>query len=73
MVQKTVGSTIAIGSWDTTLRLWDAKTGEHTHTLSGHTSAVNSVSFSPDGQTIATGSEDATVLLWDIMPSILSK
>ena len=38
------------------IRLWNADTGEHIRTLTGHTSVVNSVFFSPDGNTIASGS-----------------
>ena len=39
-------------------------TGEHTRALTGHTSTIDSVSFSPDGNTLATASSDGTVLLW---------
>ncbi|MDE0085217.1 MAG: hypothetical protein OXU23_05860 [Candidatus Poribacteria bacterium] len=38
------------------IRLWNTNTGEHIRTLTGHTSVVNSVVFSPDGNTIASGS-----------------
>ena len=38
------------------IRLWNASTGELFKTLTGHTSVVNSVVFSPDGSTIASGS-----------------
>ena len=32
----------------------------------GHTEAVLSVAFSPDGQQLASGSGDTTVRLWDL-------
>ncbi|MCO5601493.1 hypothetical protein L7F22_055614 [Adiantum nelumboides] len=35
-------------------------------TIAGHTEAVLSVSFSPDGQQLASGSGDATVRFWDL-------
>ena len=59
------GGTIASGSADTTVRLWDAVTGQQKATLTGHTDPVFSVAFSPDGGTIASGSDDTTLRLWD--------
>ncbi len=51
------GTTIATGSGDNTVRLWDAATGQpHGAPLTGHTSYVGSVAYTPDGTTGATGS-----------------
>src|SRR5438045_4339725 len=53
------------GSYDDTVRLWDAGTGAALQTLEGHSHSVNSVAFSPDGKLVASGSYDKTVRLWD--------
>ncbi|MBE8991283.1 AAA-like domain-containing protein, partial [Nostoc sp. LEGE 12450] len=59
------GKTIASGSEDNTVRLWNLA-GQELKTLKGHSSSVNSVAFSPDGKTIASGSSDNTVRLWNL-------
>ena len=64
------GSTLASGSEDNTVRLWDVSTGETLRTLTGHRGGVNSVSFSPDGSTLASGSYQE-IRLWDVGTSEL--
>jgi WD40 repeat protein len=49
------GTTLASGSLDATVRLWDITTGEETATLRGHPDQVNAVAFSPDGTLLASG------------------
>ena len=65
------GKTLASGSGDTTVRVWNATTGTLIYTLRGHTGYVNSVAFSPDGKTLASGSSDGTVGLWDVTTGTL--
>ena len=51
------GKTLASGSRDATIRLWDVSTSQQKATLEGHTGWVLSVAFSPDGNTLASGGD----------------
>ncbi|KAF7346291.1 WD-REPEATS-REGION domain-containing protein [Mycena sanguinolenta] len=60
------GKRIVSGSWDRTVCVWDAESGEViAGPFNGHTSIVKSVAFSPDGKWIVSGSQDNTVRVWD--------
>jgi len=60
------GTRIVSGSYDMTVRVWDADRGVQIGSpLQGHTHFVRSVAFSPDGTRIVSGSYDKTVRVWD--------
>jgi WD40 repeat protein len=56
---------VASASWDRTVKLWDARSGEERQTLKGHGGSIHAVAFSPDGLMVASASWDRTVKLWD--------
>ncbi|CAE6500932.1 unnamed protein product, partial [Rhizoctonia solani] len=64
------GRSIASGSYDSTIRLWDADdpfptpSANH-HPFMGHTGAITSISYSSSGNMIASGSTDCTIRLWE--------
>lgn len=62
------GKQIVTGSFDKTVKVWDATTGKEIRTLTGpqgHKQMVLNVAVSPDGSLIASGSSDNTANLWD--------
>jgi len=60
------GLTLASGSSDCTVNIWESETGTCLHTLRGHTSRVWDVSSAPSGLLLASASGDATTKLWDL-------
>ena len=63
-VSFSLDGTLASGSWDNAVKLWDVATRQNIATL-WHTRRVKSVSFSPDGATLASGGNDE-IKLWDV-------
>jgi eukaryotic-like serine/threonine-protein kinase len=59
------GHTLASGSMDSMVKLWDTATGREIRTLGGHSDELYGVAFSPDGRTLASASKDRTVKLWE--------
>ncbi|MCG9134117.1 PD40 domain-containing protein [Candidatus Poribacteria bacterium] len=57
---------LASGSSDRTVKLWDVETQTNIATLKGHTTAVFSIAFSPNGMLLASAGFDGTVKLWDV-------
>ena len=63
IVFSSDGNTLVSASWDGTIRLWHALTGDLRLTLVGHFN-IRSSAISPDGATLATIS-DGGIFLWN--------
>ena len=60
-----LGTTLASGSADQIIKLWNTRNGKLLHTLKGHSQPVNSVALSADGLILASGSDDQIIKLWN--------
>lgn len=60
------GKTLASGSVDGTVRLWDPISTKELAKFDAELGEVVSVTFAPDGKTLASSHEDGSIILWDI-------
>lgn len=60
------GRWVATVSADTTIRIWEADTGDLRFTLFGHTGPVQDADWSEDSTRLVTGSADGTAKVWEI-------
>jgi WD40 repeat protein len=63
---RSDGKTIATGSQDTAIKLWNAETGEQLAFMHGHRGYVDAVAFSPDGKKMVSWARDGQLFLWDL-------
>ena len=49
-----------------TVKIWDIKTGDLLHTLSGHKGIISTIGFTQNDTRIVSGSHDKTVKMWNL-------
>ncbi len=59
------GTRLAFVEAGTTVRVWDAATGQDVLSLVHHEAVIYSVAFNSDGTRLATGGTDGTAIVWD--------
>jgi len=60
------GMILGTGHEDSSIQIWDLKSGSNVANFPGHAGSILSMSFSENGYYLATGSKDASVKLWDL-------
>jgi hypothetical protein len=60
------GKRAVSASFDTTLKVWDLRSGRELRTLEGHSGAVTGVALTPDGKCAVSASFDTTLKVWDL-------
>jgi len=66
VVYSPDGATIATGSWDKTVKLWDAASGQERATFKWPIGRVYCLAYAPDGLRLAAGGDEGAVVVWDM-------
>src|SRR5258705_10316824 len=60
------GRYIASGSWDSTVRIWDAISGLQVGIYTGHSDRVVCIAFSADGLQMVSGDDSGNIHVWSV-------
>ena len=60
------GTVFFASAFDTSIRLWDTRTGRELLSLQKHTQFIRSFVLTPDGNTLISSDWAGTVLVWDL-------
>ena len=60
------GETLAVGTRDKHIQLWNVTDQQHIGSLEGHKYVVCELAFSPDGKTLASGDTGGKIHLWEM-------
>ena len=61
------GKRVVSGSYNGTVKIWDADSGAELCTMSGHRRGVTAVAVFADGTRVVSGSLDRTVKIWKMI------
>ena len=57
------------GSWDSTIRVWNAKLGKQVNKLTGHSSAITSIQWNSKKDQLISSSKDGVIRSWTLQHS----
>ncbi|KAF5332172.1 hypothetical protein D9611_008138 [Ephemerocybe angulata] len=60
------GRWAASAAWDSSVRIWEGRTGKFVATLRGHVGPVYRVAWSADSRLLISASKDSTLKIWDL-------
>jgi WD40 repeat protein/tRNA A-37 threonylcarbamoyl transferase component Bud32 len=64
--EKRAWAILPVEEFESSVGVWDARTGQRTSRLLGPTGTVHAVAYSPDGSRLAAGDDDGNFIVWDL-------